>query len=150
MSAFNLANVAPQVFERDVDRSQISWPYPYWQDTPGVLIAGKDMLRAAGDAPGAADPYGWSPGAGGFEKPACNGIHTLRVNQWGDFWVPERSIKLIIRRHKLQEIQALVFAFGQVPIWTHTRGAAMRLAEHCDPIPRTPVAGHWATAYMCT
>jgi len=40
--------------------------------------------------------------------------------------------------------EALISAFGARPIWTRTRQAAMQLAEHCDPMPRDPVAGYWA------
>jgi hypothetical protein len=162
MSALNSAKISPQVFECDVDRSQIPWPYIYWHDTPGALIAGKDMLRAAGDLQGSPDPVGWTPatgyilragwtpGGGIFEKPARDGVHTLRVISCGMFWLIERSTKLVIRRHKIRQMDALVFAFGRIPIWTRARGAAMRLAEHCDPVPCPPVAGYWAPAYGCT
>jgi hypothetical protein len=55
----------PQVFECLLDDlSEIRTPYPYWPDIPGVLIAGKDMLLAAGGVPGASNPKGWSPCAG--------------------------------------------------------------------------------------
>jgi hypothetical protein len=43
-----------------------------------------------------------------------------------------------------REIEALVFAFVPAPICTHTYQAAMRLAEHCDPMPCAPVAGYWS------
>jgi len=153
----------PQVFECLLDDlSEIRTPYPYWPDIPGVLIAGRDMLLAAGDVPGASNPKGWSPcagyvlwvgwrpGAGGFKKRSCDGIHTLRVSKWGEYWLVERWAKVVSGKYKYREMHALVFAFQRTPIWTRTREAAMRLAEHCDPIPRSPVAGYWAPAYTCT
>jgi hypothetical protein len=153
----------PQVFECLLDDlSEIRTPYPYWPDIPGVLIAGKDMLLAAGDVPGASNPKGWSPcagyvlwvgwrpGAGGFKKRSCDGIHTLRVTEWGEYWLVERWANVVSGKYKYREMHALVFSFQRTPIWTRTREAAMRLAEHCDPTPRSPVAGYWAPAYTCT
>jgi hypothetical protein len=61
--------------------------------------------------------------------------------QCGKFWLIERSLDL--NSGRCREIEALVFAFELLPIWTHTYQEAMRLAEYCDPIPREPVAGKW-------
>jgi hypothetical protein len=163
MSTLILEEQPPQLFECSLDDlSQISTPYPHWRDIPGVLIAGKGMLIAAGDVPGASDPQGWcpcagyvpvagfQPGAGGFKKRARDGIHTLRVSKWGEYWLIERWAKVVSGKLKLREMHALVFAFQRPPIWARTRRGAMLLAEHCDPNPRSPVAGYWAPAYTCT
>jgi hypothetical protein len=122
------------------------------------------MLIAVGIAPGASEPDGWQPAVppilecnafrlsrtADFEKPSRDGNRVLRAKRFGEFWAPERSTKVIAGRHKLRQIEALVFAFGEVPIWTRTPQAAMRLAEHCDPIPTTPVAGFWLPMFACT
>jgi hypothetical protein len=129
-----------------------------------VLLAGKDMLIAIGIVPGAPEPDGWTPGlplipevdgrraweTADFEKPSPDGNRMLRAQRFGKFWMPERSTKIISGRYKYREIERLVFAFGEIPIWTRTRQAAMRLAEHCDPIPRTPVAGLWLPVFTCS
>jgi hypothetical protein len=138
---------APRLFECDLDRSQTKIPDDYLPEAPGVLIAGEDMLRAAGYVPGSNRPRGWkrtNPDA--FTKPSRDGVHTLRVRQCGHakdedkLWIIERSSCAAIGYRK---IEALVFAFGKMPIWTRTYQGAMRLAELCDPLPLPPVAGCW-------
>ena len=131
----------------------------------GVLIAGRGMLAAAGHFPGAPEPVGWTPGVpllpevevdgrrvsatADYEKPSVDGERMLRAKRFGKFWMPERSIRVSGGRYQMREIQGLVFAFGSVPIWTRDRQAAMRLAEHCDPIPAAPVAGFWLPRFTC-
>ena len=158
MSTLNSDEGSPQLFECVLSHQST----PYWLDTPWVLVAGEQMLTAAGEISGAPNPEGWSPcaryvlgagwtrGAGGFKKRACDGIHTLHVYQWGEYWLIERWARINTGRYKCRQISPLVFAFGRAPIWTRTCRAAMRLAEHCDPIPRDPVAGYWVPAYTCT
>jgi hypothetical protein len=85
-----------------------------------------------------------------FEKPSRDGNYVLRAKRFGKFWAPERSIKITSGRYTYRSIEALVFAFGEIPIWTRTRQAAMRLAEHCDPIPASPVAGFWRPMFTAT
>jgi hypothetical protein len=85
-----------------------------------------------------------------FEKPSRDGKYVLRAKRFGKFWAPERSIKITSGRYTYRSIEALVFAFGEIPIWTRTHQAAMRLAEHCDPIPATPVAGFWRPMFTAT
>ena len=45
MTELYSAEAAPRLFECDLDRSQTKMPGDYLPDAPGVLIAGKDMLR---------------------------------------------------------------------------------------------------------
>jgi hypothetical protein len=166
MSALYLDEVAPEIFECDLDRDQAGIPPLYMPKVSGVLLAGRDMLIAIGMAPGAPEPDGWLPAVptipdadcfplcrtADFEKPSRDGNRVLRAKRFGKFWAPERSTKITSGRYKLRLIEALVFAFGngEIPIWTHTHQAAMRLAEHCDPIPATPVAGFWLPKFTCT
>ena len=164
MSASYSDEAAPKIFECDLDRAQAGMPDYFIPEAPGVLLAGKDMLIAAGDVPGAPEPAGWSPGvplmpgedgrraweAADFEKPSSDGERILRAKRFGKFWMPERSIRVTIGRGQLREVHALVFAFGNAPIWTRDRQAAMRLAEYCDPIPAAPVAGLWLPQFTCS
>jgi hypothetical protein len=165
MSALYSDEAAPEIFECDLDRDQAGIPPPpHMRNVSGVLLAGKDMLIAIGNAPGAPDPTGWIPaapaipknanyqlcGKADFEKPSRDGSRMLRAKRFGDFWAAERSTKIISGRYEVREIEMLVFAFGEIPIWTRTPQAAMRFAEHCDPIPDTPVAGFWLPMFTCT
>ena len=144
MSALNSQTLAPQIFECDLDRDQAGIPPLYMPKTMGVLVAGKDMLIAAGVFPGAPEPEGWVPavpavganscfqecGKADFEKPSRDGSHVLRAKRYGQFWAPERSIKIVYGPYSCRLIEELVFAFGEVPIWARTYQGAMRLAEH--------------------
>jgi hypothetical protein len=125
-------------------RSQTKMPDDYLPEAPGVLIAGEEMLRAAGHVPASHRPAGWTPGESGtfMRRRRRDGDHTLWVRKCGKLWLIERSLDLDsgLRR----EIEALVFAFGPRPICTRTYVAAMRLAEHCDPSPGASVARYWA------
>jgi hypothetical protein len=143
MTGLYLDEAAPHLFERFIDRSQTKMPDDYLPAAPGVLIAGKDMLRAAGYAPRSYHPYGWTPGETGtfMRRRMRDGDHTLWVRKCGSFWIIERSIDLDAGERR--EIEALVFTSELRPICTRTRKAAMWLAEHCDPIPCAPVEGHW-------
>jgi len=164
MSALCSNEVAPEIFECLLDRDQAGIP-PLWMlKTSRVLLAGKDMLIAIGDVPGAPEPRGWTPGVpvmpevngrraigtADFEKPSQDGNRMLRAKRLGKFWMPERSTKVVWGRYTYRLVHALVFAFGEVPIWTRTPQAAMRLAEHCDPMPDAPVAGFWLPMFTCT
>jgi hypothetical protein len=164
MSASYFDEVAPEIFERDLDRDQAGIPPAYMLKVSGVLLAGRDMLNAIGMAPGAPEPDGWLPavpvipegegfracGMADFEKPSSDGNRVLRAKRFGNFWAPERSTKITSGRYKYRLIETLVFAFGEIPIWTRTHQAAMRLAEHCDPVPTTPIAGFWLPMFTCT
>jgi hypothetical protein len=164
MSYSYFDEVAPEIFECDLDRDQAGIPPAYMLKVSGVLLAGRDMLIAIGMAPGAPEPDGWLPAVpaipddacfplsrtADFEKPSRDGNRVLRAKRFGKFWAPERSTKITSGRYKYRLIEALVFPFGEIPIWTRTRQAAMRLAEHCDPFPATPVMGLWLPMFTCT
>jgi hypothetical protein len=149
--------------ERNLDRNQAGIPPPYMPKVSRVLLAGGDILLAIGMAPGAPEPDGWIPavpgipegegfrvcGTADFEKPSRDGTRILRAKRFGKFWAPERSTKITSGGYKYRLVETLVFAEG-IPIWTRTPAAAMQLAEHCDPIPVTRVAGFWLPMFMCT
>lgn len=155
-------SIAPEVFECMLDRAQAGMiEYFLPEAVRGVLIAGRDMLAAAGHIPGAPEPVGWTPSVpllpgwrgqevADFEKPSADGQRMLRAKRYGNFWMVERSIRVIRGRYQMREIQGLVFSFESVPIWTRDQKAAMRLAEHCDPIPAPPVAGYWMPLFGCS
>jgi hypothetical protein len=154
--------IACDIFECHLDRAEAGMPDYFIPEAPGVLLAGKDMLIAVGNVPEAPEPAGWTPGvplipdhpraweAADFEKPSADGDRMLRVKRFGKFWMPERSIRVSWSRGQLRQVQSLVFAFGNAPIWTRDRQAAMRLAEYCDPIPTSPVAGLWLPRFTCS
>jgi hypothetical protein len=138
-----------RLFECHIDRSQTQMPNHYLPGAAVVSIAGEGMLQAAGHVPGSYRPRAWRRGEPGvFGKPSRDGAHMLRVRQCGrakdknKLWVIERTSRTSFLGIPQVE-EALVFAFGNVPIWTRTYQAAMRLAEHCDPLPRPPVVGCW-------
>jgi len=139
MKKLALNNTGPALFECDIDRILTEMPDYYLPAAPGVLVAGADMLYAAGDFPGAPAPAGWARRASGWMKPSRDNSRTLWVQPCGRYWIIERS-PVDVSAHD----ETLVFAFVLLPIWTRTMASAMRLAEHCDPIPQSPVAGYWA------
>jgi hypothetical protein len=132
---------APRLFDGIIDRAQTEMPNWYLPSADGALIAGEDMLDAVGHRSGVRHPAGWSRGISGFKKTARDGTTVLWVQQCGNFWIIERSLLL---HGGYMKDETLVFVSGSRPIWTRTRQAAMQLAEHCDPMPRDPVAGYWA------
>jgi hypothetical protein len=95
----------------------------------GVLIAGEDLLSAAGYRVRSHRPKGWNkykPGV--FLKPLSVEF-TLEVRQCGSWrgkmWTIERS-NFFADEYR---VEALVCAFENVPIWAPTYQAAMRMAE---------------------
>jgi hypothetical protein len=139
--------VDPQgpLFECLIDRDQTELPSDYVPEAEGVNIAGEGMLRAAGYRLGSNRPRAWTKrNCHVYRKKTddCR-ARVLQVRRCGDFWIVERwpdwdtSSSLLC---------ALTCAFSGRPIWTRGYQAAMRLAEHCDPSPRTPVAGCWKKA----
>src|SRR5262249_49217344 len=128
------------LFEKFVRGARTEMPDWYLRSADGVLIAGEDMLRAAGHRPGAAPPTGGAPSAACFKKKARDGKTRPLVQRGGKLWIIERSVRL---DSDYVKDETLVFAFGSRPIWTRTREAAMRLADLCDPIPAVAMSGYW-------
>jgi len=142
MSEFYPDEVAPQIFEHFIARAKAGLPEDYLSSAKGVVVAGPDLFRGLSGVSGSDYSPGRVPSYGGavFERdlPEENGC--LRVNQLGEFWYVQR---IIVGQYNREEFQALVVAFENVPICTHTSDEAMRLAEHCHPVPRSPMAGCW-------
>jgi hypothetical protein len=143
MSDLFSEEAAPRLF-KFVARAETSMPADYLPEAPGVLIAAEDMLRAAGYVPGSNRPCGWYRlRPGNFIKRV--GQFALQVRQCGnsrsEYWSIER---VELWEHKGTE--ALTFPFGRLPIWARSYQAAMRVAEHCFPTPRPPVAAYWEFA----
>lgn len=139
--------IAPPLFDRTVDR-QVALPSFYLPDAAGALIVSKDMLRMI-ELSFKHAPRGWTeyrPGV--FRKPVSKTVRRLQVRQCvdeqTDLWVIELLHRQMFDRTL---VDALVCAFSGRPIWASTCQDAMRLAEHCYPLPRSLVAGHWVRAY---
>jgi hypothetical protein len=143
MSDLFPATAAPLMFEY-VDRGDTAMPADYLPQAPGVMFANEDILNGAGYLPGSSRPKGWLKNQpGNYTKRV--GKHVLQVRQCGD----SRSVHWTVERFEFWDfkwIEALVFPFGHVPIWARTRQAAIRLAEHCYPVPCLPIAGRWEVA----
>ena len=120
-------------------------PRSYLPAAPGALIAGGTILSATGYRPGCRRPRGWKKGRyADFTKWSRDETRVLWVRGCGAYWA--------ICRNDFDGTPGdyrytLTCAFSGRPIWTRTPQAAMWLAEHCDPIPQAPVAGHWVRAY---
>ena len=143
MSNLNSDAAASQLFEF-LDRDAIEMPADYLPAAPGVMFAGKDVLSAAGYAPGSNRPRGWHRHLpGDYRKPV--GEHVLVVRQSGN----ARSERWTIERVELcadKGLEALVCPVRRAPIWARSYQAAMRVAEYCDPVPRAPVLACWKIA----
>jgi hypothetical protein len=137
----------PHLFETFIDRDQAPMPLNYVPTAKGVLIAGEDLLRAAGYGAGSHRPQGWWKLKPGVFVKCLSAEFSLEVRQCGgwrtNMWTIERSDHLNDDFHE----EALVCAFEYVPIWATTYQAAMRMAEYCHPLPQAPVAGCWIRAW---
>jgi hypothetical protein len=135
--------IAPKLFEF-IDRAQAGLPEHFLSATKGVLVAGPDLIGRLDDFSGS--EHTWKPslhGDGfGHDLPESNCC--LLVDRLGEFWYVSR---LIVGEHNFGP-QVLVVAFDNVPICTRTSDEAIRLAEHCHPIPRSPMAGCWVKNYL--
>jgi hypothetical protein len=140
-------NTAPRLFESIIDRDRTALPSSYLPEAPGVLIASEDMLRAAGHAPHGHRPRGWTPLRPGVFRISIGNLVFLQVRQCGnarsDHWTIEVVHDPVVSP---EWAEALVCAFSGRPIWARTYQGAMRMAEHCYPLPRPPVAGRWVKA----
>ena len=140
-------SIAPPLFDRTVDR-QVALPPFYLPDAPVALIASKDMLRMI-ELNHKHAPRGWTQYAPGvFRKDVSPTVRRLQVRQCVDAQTDLWAIELPHRQMFAPPlIDALVCAFSGLPIWASTCQEAMRLAEHCYPLPRSLVAGRWVRAY---
>jgi len=138
---------APRLFERIIDRNQTALPSDYLPEAPGALIASEDMQLAAGHNPNSRRPRGWTPHKpGSFRKTIGNELF-FQVRQCGNARSDHWTIEVVHRPEFTREwVEALVCAFSGRPIWAPTYQGAMRMAEHCHPLPRSPVAGCWTKA----
>jgi hypothetical protein len=142
MSGSQTDEVAPQLFECFVDRAEANLPEFFPKEAKGAVVAGPDLIRGLEDYSGSHESWGWEASVDGtaFECFLPNdrpGIDVyLDIEQRGELWYIRRQIGNDIT-------QALVVAFENVPICTRTFRDAIRLAEHCHPDTRAPMAGCW-------
>jgi hypothetical protein len=137
MSELLSGRAAPHLFEF-VDRNNTDMPADYLPEAPGVLVTS--------ELPNAAKLDGWRRHQPGDYRKHV-GKHVLQVRQCGD----SKSNHWTIERFEFFDykgMEALVFPFGDLLIWSRTRQAAMRIAEHCYPTPLAAV-GRWQMARAC-
>jgi len=120
-----------------IEREQAALEPHLFRHTSGVLVAGEDLLRAAGHVPGSRRPKGWREGVEGFGRRAEDRKY-LRTIKLGDYWYVMRSKS---RRHF--DYEYLAFAFDEVPLCARSAQEAMRLADHCHPDPGKTFGGCW-------
>lgn len=143
-AAVQQAKPTSVLFEDFIDRDQAQMPRWYLPAAPGALIAGGTILSATGYRPGSYRPPGWNKSDyANFSKWSLDSTRVLWVKMCGDFWVLLRNE---FSGKPGPYTHTLTCAFSGRPIWTRRPQAAMRLAEHCDPIPQAPVAGRWVLA----
>jgi hypothetical protein len=82
------AEVAPQLFECFIEREQSGLPTDVLPSAIGALLAGKDLLRAAGHFPGSEWPEGWFkvPSTDCFHRCCEQTKYILEVYKFGDYW----------------------------------------------------------------
>jgi hypothetical protein len=142
MSVLNTEQVAPQLFECFLDRTEAGLPENYLSMADGVLVAGPDLLRPLEAFPESYESWGYRSSIDGsaYERPLKGG--SLDVRREGNFWFMHRAVD---DGEDGDKFQVLVVAFEDVPICTRTFEDAIRLAEHCHPETRAPMAGYWFT-----
>ncbi len=144
MSVLHPDDLAPQLFECFMDRAQANMPKFFPSDAKGALVAGPDLLRELEDFPESYESWGYQRSTDGnaYERASPKVDGYLEVERWGEFWYILRTIK---ENKDPEQFQVLVLAFENVPICTRTFEDAIRLAEHCHPVARAPMAGYWFT-----
>ena len=130
------AEVLPKLFEF-IEREQAGLTISF-SDAKGVLLAGEDLLRAAGHFAGSKRPKGWREYAEGFGRRTEDRRYTLRVFKMNNYWFVMRR-----RNRSIFSSEYLALAFGPEPFCTRTDQEAMRLADHCYPDPGQTMAGRW-------
>jgi hypothetical protein len=142
MSIPALNQTRTALFEAILDREQTEIPDHYLPSAKAVLIAGPAIVGGLNSLPGNPADNGWKRRAAGYSKQSRVSDRTLWVQRCGSFWIIERTAA-----NQLAQDEALVCAFSNNPIWARTMKVAMRLAEHCDPLPRAAVAARWAPVF---
>ena len=136
MSVSHTEEVAPQVFDF-MDRAQASLPQHCLCAAKGVCVASPDLIRELDEPTDPDASWRLNAFSDGFDRLLLKEKRMLRVRQFGQFWYIQRLGGDVLH------VESLVFPFENVPFCTRTREDAMRLAEHCSPIPRSPVPGCW-------
>jgi hypothetical protein len=131
----------PQIFECFIDRAHTDLPEHYFIGARGVIVAGSDLISGLDDFLKSNLSPVWTPSNDGnvFDRDLPELNSCLRVHRLGKFWFVQR----ILGESNPEEFQGLVVAFENVPICTRTSEEAIRLAEHCHPVTRSPMAGCW-------
>jgi hypothetical protein len=147
MSGSQSDEVAPQLFERFVDRAQAGLPEDFLLAARGIVVAGPDLIGGLDDISDFDESPSWIPSCEGVtfhrDLPDVNG--GLLVYRIGEFWYPQ---VILVRENNRAEYWALVVAFENVPICARTSKDAIRLAEHCHPVTRAPMAGCWVKVHL--
>jgi len=145
MSGSQVDEIAPQLFERFIDRTEALPPEFFPREAKGAVVAGPDLIRELEDYPDSHESWGWEASIDGnafrrgyvdlsFPPAIIDG--ELDIERRGDFWY-------IYRQFDPCRTQVLVVAFENVPVCTRTFRDAIRLAEHCHSETRAPMAGFW-------
>jgi len=131
------AEVHPKLFEF-IEHEQAGLSPWLFKNATGVLLAGEDLLRAAGHVPGSKRPKGWRKAVEGFGRRTADRKYTLRAIKFDDYW-------FVLRRasRSNSDSEYLAFAFDEVPLCTRTDLEAMRLADHCYPDPGQTMGRCW-------
>src|SRR5260370_41260050 len=135
----------PNLIERFLDREETALQDIYLPMANGAVLAGEDLPGADSHSLASDDKYAWGRTGDGkaFQRWTQSG-ELIEVVKLGDYWFINLSDGPIPE----EKFQALVFAFDRLPICTRSAAQAMRLAEHCYPDPRPPMAGCWADIRM--
>ena len=145
MSGSQVDEIAPQLFECFIDRTEALLPEFFPREAKGAVVAGPDLIRELEDYPDSHESWGWEASIDGnafrrsyVDRSSLPAIidGELKIERGGGFWY-------IRREFDPERNQALVVAFENVPICTRTFRDAIRLAEHCHPETRAPMAGFW-------
>jgi hypothetical protein len=131
------AEVHPKLFEF-IEREEARLSRYEFRQATGVLLAGEDLLGAAGHVPGSKRPKGWREALEGFGRRTADRKYTLRAIKIDYYW-------FVLRRasRSVFDYEYLAFAFDEVPLCTRTDLEAMRLADHFYPDPGRTIGGCW-------
>jgi hypothetical protein len=143
MSGSQTDELAPQLFECFIDRAEANLPEFFPKEAKGAVVAGPDLIRELEDYSDSHESWSWDASVdnahfrcGYVDRDDPNVDGELDIIQQAEFWY-------IYRVFDPCRTQALVVAFENVPVCTRTFRDAIRLAEHCHPETRAPMAGFW-------